>query len=257
MLFVVSISPLHAQKLHLVDSLAIDFPTAVSVDKTGNVFISNTRGEINKYSSFGELQATFTPQQPVAVGSIEAWQMLRVFVFYDNPQQFIFLDRLLNASQPQLLQDIIDGFASHATMGEDNSLWLINETALTLEKYDLRTGRRLVSTNLLLFLDKDFQFFNLKTYQNKVYISMGSDGVLVFDAFGSFIQQLPLDVINFNFYDSELYYIDENNIHLYDLYTFQERFISLPAGKEPLYVIISESVTLITEHMMYHLRLIP
>jgi len=249
----------YAQKLHLTDSVAIDFPTAASIDKTGNVFISNARGEVRKYSSLGELLATFTPQQPSAISSIEAWQMLRVFVFYDKSQQYIFLDRLLNASQPQLLKDVIHGFASHATTGEDNSLWLINETSLALEKYDLRTGRQLVSTDLTLFLDKDFQFFRLKTYQNKLYISMGRQGMLVFDAFGSFIQKLPLDnITHFNFYNDELYYLNENYIHFYNLYTFQERFIAFPAKTEPLYgLVVLDSVMLITERMMYLFRLVP
>lgn len=249
----------HAQKLHLTDSAAIGFPTAASIDKTGNVFISNARGEVRKYSSLGELLATFTPQQPSAISSIEAWQMLRVFVFYDKSQQYIFLDRFLNASQPQLLEDVIQGFASHATTGEDNSLWLINETTLALEKYDLRTGRQLVSTDLTLFLDKDFQFFGLKTYQNKIYISMGTQGMLVFDAFGSFIQKLPLDnITHFNFYNDELYYLDGNHIHFYHLYTFQERFIEFPAKTEPLYGLVAlDSVMLITERMMYLFRLVP
>ena len=249
----------HAQKLHLTDSVAIGFPTAASIDKTGNVFISNTRGEVRKYNSLGELLATFTPQQPSAIGSIEAWQMLRVFVFYNKSQQYIFLDRLLNASQPQLLKDVIHGFASQATTGEDNSLWLINETSLALEKYDLRTGRQLMSTDLTLFLDKDFQFLGLKTYQNKVYISMGTQGMLVFDAFGSFIQKLPFDnVTHFNFYNDELYYLDEHHIHFYNLYTFQERFIKFPANTEPLYgLVVLDSVILITERMMYLFRLVP
>jgi hypothetical protein len=249
----------HAQKLYITDSVVIDFPTAASVDRTGNVFISNTRGEVRKYSSFGKLLATFTPQQPAAVSSLEAWQMLRVFVFYGQSQQYIFLDRFLNASQPQLLSNLTSGFAPHATTGEDNSLWLINETSLTLEKYDLRTSRQLINTDLSLFLDNDFQFFGLKIYQNKVYISMGKQGVLVFDAFGSFIQKLPLDnITRFNFYDDELYYLNENYIHFYNLYTFQERFIELPAKTEPLYgLVVLDKVILITERMMYLYRFVP
>lgn len=248
----------YAQKLYLTDSIAIDFPTAASIDKTGNVFLSNARGEIRKYSSLGEVLATFTPQQPSAIGSIEAWQMLRVFVFYDKSQQYIFLDRLLNASQPQLLKEITPGFASHATTGEDNSLWLINETSFTLEKYDLRTGRQLVNTDLSLFLDEDFQFYRLKIYQNKIYISMGRQGMLVFDAFGSFIQKLPLDnITHFNFYEDELYYLNEDHIHFYNLYTFQERFIEFPAKTEPLYgLVVRDRVMLITERTVYLFRLV-
>lgn len=249
----------HAQTLLLSDSVNIDLPTAASIDKTGNIFISNTKGEVRKYSSFGELLATFIPQQPSGIGSIEAWQMLRVFLFYPESQQYIFLDRFLNASQPQSLKDLTSGFASHATTGEDNSLWLINETSLTLEKYDLRTGRQLVGTDLSLFLDKDFQFFGLKAYQNKVYISMGKQGMLVFDAFGSFIQKLALDnVTHFNFYEDELYYINENHIHFYNLYTFQERFINFPAKIKLLYgLVVLDRAILITEHRMYLFRLVP
>ncbi len=247
---------IHAQKLQLVDSLEIDFPTAVSMDKTGSLFISNRQGEVTKYSSFGKVQATFTPQQSSAVSSLEAWQMLRVFVFYDKSQQYLFLDRLLNASQAYFLNDLTSGFATQATIGEDNSLWLINETSLTLEKYDLHSGNQLASTSLQLFLEQDFRFFTLKVYQNKVYLSMGKQGMLVFDAFGNFVQKLPLDNITyFNFYEDQLYYLNEDQIYSYHLYNFQEKRMAFPGHIKPLYALMSaDRIMLITERMIYFFR---
>ena len=247
---------LQAQKLQLVDSIEIDFPTAVSRDKTGNIFISNRQGEIRKYSSFGKELAAFIPQQTSSVGSLEAWQMLRVFVFYDKSQQYIFLDRFLNASRPHFLKDLTQSFATHATMGEDNSLWLINETSFTLEKYDLRSGNQLISTSLQLFLEQGFQFFALKIYQNKVYLSMGKQGVLVFDTFGNFVQKLPLEnVTYFDFHENELYFLGENQIHSYDLYTFRENMMTYPVYIKPLYILAeTEKIMLITDGMIYFFR---
>jgi hypothetical protein len=247
---------LYAQKIHLVDSVAIDFPTAASIDKTGSLYISNREGEVRKYSSFGKELTTFIPQQSSAIGSLEAWQMLRVFVFYDKSQQYIFLDRFLNASQPHFLKDLTSGFATHATIGEDNSLWLINETSLTLEKYDLRTGSQLVSTPLQLFLELDFQFFTIKTYQNKVFISMGKQGMLVFDTFGNFVQKLPLDNITyFDFCEDGLYYLNEEQIHSYDLYTFREGMMTYPSYIKPLYILVNaDRIMLLTEGMIYFFR---
>lgn len=249
---------LYAQKIHLVDSVTIDFPTAASIDKTGSLYISNREGEVRKYSSFGKELTTFIPQQPSAIGSLDAWQMLRVFVFYDKSQQYIFLDRFLNASQPHFLKDLTPGIATHATIGEDNSLWLINVTSLTLEKYDLRTGSQLVNTPLQMFLEQDFQFFTIKIYQNKVFISMGKQGMLVFDAFGNFVQKLPLDnITNFDFCDDGLYHINQNQIHYYNLYTFQERTMTYPVFIKPQYILAhTDKIILITERMIYFFRTI-
>jgi hypothetical protein len=249
---------LYAQKLHLTDSVPIDFPTAASIDKTGSLYIGNRQGEVIKFSSFGKELTTFIPQQPSAIGSLEAWQMLRVFVFYDKSQQYIFLDRFLNASQPHFLKDVTPGNALHATIGEDNSLWLINETSLSLEKYDLRTGSQLVNTPFQLFLEQDFQFFKIKTYQNKVFISMGKQGMLVFDTFGNFVQKLPLDnITNFDFCDDGLYYLNQNQIHYYNLHTFQERTMAYPAFIKHFYILAhTVSIILFADHMIYFFKVI-
>ncbi len=253
-----NISSVFAQKLQLIDSVAIDTLTAVSMDKTGNVFLCNEKGEISKYSSFGKLLDTFIPQQPAVVGSIEAWQMLRVFVFYGQSQQYLYLDRFLNATEPQLLSEFTNGFVSHATPGEDNSIWLINETALSLEKYDLRTARQVVNTDLLLFVEEDYQFTDIKTYQNKVYINLKKQGILVFDLFGNFIQKLPLEnVSHLNFYNDTLYYPDGTFLHKYNLYSFQEHLLTIPEKIKPLFCLANATqIALLTEQMMYLCRVI-
>jgi hypothetical protein len=71
----------------------------VSIDRQGNLYMEVESGAIEKYNRNGVFQRHFSPNKKSNPSLIEAWQGLRVFVFYKGFQEYLFLDRLMNSSE--------------------------------------------------------------------------------------------------------------------------------------------------------------
>ncbi len=250
--------PAIAQKLFPIDSFDISYPAFASTDKIGNIFISNLKGEILKYSSFGQLTDSYVPQKALAPTFFEAWQMLRVFVFNAKNQEYYYLDHYLNPSETYSLSKLNPGFVSFATPDEDNTLWLIDDTSISLKKYDLRSGNLLSETHLSFLLGENFQVYFMKAYQNKLFISEKNSGILVFDNLGNFIQKLPLEKVQiFNFLGDEIYYTKDQNLILMNLPTLETNKIPLPEIYPTWYSFFAENqVFILSSEKVYVYKIV-
>ena len=214
-------------------SIPISQPTALSKDRKGNIYIANDAGDVLQFDIDGNLINTYSPDKPGVVTLIEAWAALRILIFYQDFQEYLFLDRFLNASPYYQIDHEDVGFSSLLTLAEDNNLWLIDNENLNLVKFDITTNQVLINTSLnnyILMEGNDLNF--IRAYQQQVFINDAGNGILVFDNFGNYIKKLPVKGLDyFNFQKDELYYLSDGAIHFINLYSLQERTIPLGAKK--------------------------
>ncbi|MDN5205186.1 hypothetical protein QQ008_27630 [Fulvivirgaceae bacterium BMA10] len=233
-----------SQNLSLVESISINSPSAVSMDRNGTIYIADNRGDITKYDASGKEQLKFSPDQPGAVNNIEAWSGLKIFVFYETRQEYIWLDRFLNTSRSFLLDDPDIGRASIATASSDQNIWILDDINLDLLKYDPNFNRILLKTSLMNVLpQKDqYEITHLKEYQNSLYIGLKDIGILVFDNLGNYVKRLPiLNIDHFEFLNEELYYQEGRQIKFYHLYNSKERSFNLPQSNNNRFVLIRQN----------------
>lgn len=85
------------QDYYIEQEISISKPLAVSVDKNQILFVADDKGNIQQYNSKCEKILNFSPASNLAnIQSLDAWQTVRVFLFYRDLQQFLILDRFLN-----------------------------------------------------------------------------------------------------------------------------------------------------------------
>lgn len=224
-------------------SIAISNPTALSKDRNGYIYIADDAGDIIQYDFNGNKINTYSPDKPGVVTLIEAWPALRILVFYQDFQEYLLLDRFLNAS-PYYQVDRNDvGFSTILTLAEDNNLWLIDNESLNLIKFDNTTNQVLISTSLSNYILADNNDLNfIKAYQQQVFVNDATSGILIFDNFGNYIKKLPVRGLHsFNFHKDELYYMTDGAINFINLYSLKER--SIPVGPDGHY----NSVLLVNE----------
>ncbi|WP_420385720.1 hypothetical protein [Roseivirga sp.] len=219
-----------AQQIKSKGSFKLSFePVAASIDRQGYLYFASDEGVIEKYNQSGELQYHFSPRKKARPSLLEAWQGLRVFVYYQGFQEYLFLNRFLTESERYNLQRFnLSQFNGIATLSADNNLWLIDSNSLTLIKLDLQSGEKLLDNVLSLSLNTSgIDPLFMREYQNLLFISDAKNGLLVFDNLGNYVETLTEDSPSFfSFSRNEIIYTQKQNMILMDIYSKTKREIS-------------------------------
>lgn len=213
-------------------SVSIPKPESASIDRFNNIYITDSKGNIFQFDIRGNILQKYSPPKPAKISLLEAWQAIKIFAFSQDLQQILFLDRFLIPSPIVKLQDLSLGFIRTATISVDNNLWLIDDSDLSLKKYDLSRQKTIIHSPLNLQLtNNSFDINFAREHQNHLFINDKSNGIYMFDVLGNYLKTFPIiDLKYFNFLNDELYYLQDDKIRFFNFYKLQERIIDVPSG---------------------------
>ncbi|WP_115375040.1 hypothetical protein [Adhaeribacter pallidiroseus] len=208
------------------------FTEVVSQDRLNNIYLTDRQNNLHKYDGAGKLIATFSPPVTGRISMLEAWNPAKILLFYDDQQKIAFLDRFLAPISTINLRDYVDGLVKTATISQDNKIWAFNESNFSLYKIDLQFPEATRTIPLdLVFPKQAYDIRSLREYQNNLYLLDKLSGIYVFDNLGNYQKRLPFTGLSYmGFRNDELYYWQNNKIHLFNLYTLQEKTLDLPAS---------------------------
>jgi hypothetical protein len=211
-----------AQDFTLIKSIKKDGIDKVSADRNGNIYLSDTKGNVEKYSPEGNFLNVFSPSRPARLDILEAWEGMRCFIFNKDLQEFVFLDRFLNISSSGNFKSPSLGFVRIATIANDNNIWLVDDSDFSIKKYNPTNGSILLSTPLNLVLENgiyDFSF--IKEYQNYLYLTDPFRGIYIFDNLGNYISTIPgKKEGNLSFYKDKVHFVRNGKLISINLYDF-------------------------------------
>jgi hypothetical protein len=221
------------QQFTLVQAIPIRQPQAVSIDRLGQVYVSDQKNNLYKFSPLGERLFTYSPAQQGRLAFVEAWNPAKTLLFYDDRQQLVLLDRFLTPITRLHLADLTAGLIRLATLANDDQFWILNESDFRLEKIDPRYPDSRLSTSLNQILHHGrYDFRLLREYQNHLYLLDGNSGIYIFDNMGNYKKKLPVKGLAYlGFTADEGYYLKNGQLVFFNLYTLQERAFPLPAAK--------------------------
>ena len=224
-------------------SFASSSPTTISIDRNGGVYFLDAKRNLTKLDSLGKPVANFSPPSRGRISAVEAWNPMKLFLFYEDRQELLLLDRFLRPIGSTRLSDYnFTGNVRAATLASDDSFWLFNETDFTLSKIGMRYQHPVVETPLDLVLDKSrFDVRFMREYQHMLYLLDVNGGVYVFDNLGNYKKKLPFTGVGYiGFKSTELYFVKGGKLHFFDLYKLQERTLELPPSKTYLTALVGE-----------------
>ncbi len=241
-----------AQTIALRQHLDISQPAAISIDRMDNIYLTDRKNNVHQFNGTGRLINTYSPPRTGNIANIEAWNAMKVMIFYDDQQQITFLDRFLNNISNIKLRDVTENaLIKVATTAANEQLWLFNESDFSLLKYDPVNSEIVSNTQLNLIFDRkktDIRY--MREYQNLVYMVDKTTGIYVFDNLGNYKKTLPFAELSYiGFRGDELYFLSGGQLHFFNLYSFTERTYDVPpvplyrqalVGQELLYL-LSES----------------
>lgn len=246
------------QQLAYSHSVPHSSPTTISQDRSGSIYILDAARNLLRLDALGRPLDTFSPPTRGRISHIEAWNPMKILLFYEDRQEVLLLDRFLRPISSTALRDLqYEGIARAATLSADDGFWLFDETTLTLAKLDLRLRQKIIETPLNLILDKArFDVRQIREYQNMVYMLDYNSGIYVFDSLGNYKRSIPFKELAYiGFRGNEVYFVQDGKLNFYDLYTQQQRSLELPAGKayitalagdKELYLFTKEEVDIYT-----------
>ena len=241
----------HAQTIALRQHLDVSQPAAISIDRMDNIYLTDRKNNVHQFNSTGRLVNTYSPPRTGNIANIEAWNAMKVMLFYDDQQQITLLDRFLNNIATIRLRDITNNaLIKVATTAADEKLWLFNESDFSLLKLDPNTSEITSTTELNLTFDRkktDIRY--IREYQNMVYLVDKTTGIYVFDNLGNYKKTLPFAELSYiGFKGDELYFLKGGQLRFFNLYTFTERNFDVPPV--PIYrqaIVGQELVYLLSE----------
>jgi hypothetical protein len=216
------------ESVKLLDIIQRSPVNKVSVDRKGNIYIADTKGNVDQYSPEGNLMNTYSPSRPSKIEVLESWEGMRTFIFKKDLQEFTFLDRFMNLSSSGKLNSRDLGFIKTATLANDNNFWVIDNSDFSLKKIHPHNQNVILQTPLNLITEGgDYDFTFIKEYQNQVYLLSKNNGIIVFDNLGNYINKLDISAKTISFHGNYIYFTHPEGIKKLHIYKNAEEEIKI------------------------------
>jgi len=241
---------------NLLQEIPIQSLDLVSFDTKDNLFLSSTTGDIFQFNSAGQQTNLYSPERQGRLQQLEAAWTVNIFSFSADLQEYRILDRFLNplSSSRFQLTDIL--LAKAATLGNNNIVWVWDESDFNLKSFDYL--RKLViqsqPLNLILKLE-NLEVTEIREFRNQLFLNIPSEGVFIFDNQANLIKKIDLQTRQkLCLFREHLLWIQEGSIFAISLGTQQitnvglvsnPQISALQMGQERMALIFKESVQLV------------
>lgn len=164
----------------------------LEVDKLQNVYLIDTRGQVRKYSATGQEMFMYSNQELGPLQQFDATDPFNLLLYYPGFMTAVQLDRTLNERGRLAFADLGLPQIDQVAKSRDNLIWAYDPLGNRLLKLDA-TGIVLAeSQNLSLLPQGPPTPTHLLATGNYVYLYDPGLGLLLFDAFGQYIQTISL-----------------------------------------------------------------
>ncbi|WP_350077441.1 hypothetical protein [Imperialibacter sp.] len=202
--------------------------TAQSVDRRGDFYLAFKNGTVAKYDTTGRQIVNYSPKRLGQVTLVDPWNPLKTFLFYEEFQSIVILDRFMSPTTEYDLTGKSQSFIRLACPSQDNSFWLVDESYNGLIKFDPidQTIQSKIPFNASIPIDGKILF--IREYQNVLFASLDSGGIIYFDNLGNYQGVIDSPACSFFcFSKNQLYLTSSGSVFIQYLYSNEKNEISL------------------------------
>ena len=249
----------HAQSLEKLKSpiaeISVENLDLISFDTKDQLFASTISGDIFLFSENGQQLNLFSPARQGRLNQLEAAWTVNVFSFSADLQAYRILDRFLNTLSEEgfLLSEV--NLAKAATLGNNNVLWVWDESDLSLKSLDYQRNLVIQAQPLNLILNaENLEVTEIREFKNRLFMNVPDTGIFIFDNQGNLMRKIAIKGINkMCYYNDHLLWIDNGKLMAVSL-TSEEIFALaqlentrstyLQIGQERLAIVSKDKVSL-------------
>ncbi|GAB3647995.1 hypothetical protein GCM10028791_10970 [Echinicola sediminis] len=206
----------------------------VDIDNTGKILLSDNSGNLTQYDKNGDSINYYSPTIQGKLSQLEARRSLNIFTFSSDLQLFEILDRFLTPLSTTRFVDPNLGNIKAASLGNNQKLWLYDDTNLSLLQYDYQRNTILQRQALNLVLESPtLPVLEITEYQNTLFVNILDKGIYLFDNQANFIKHLPLKTEQkLCFYGNQLLTLSNGQLLITHYLTESQHSVDLPGNYE-------------------------
>lgn len=235
------------------DSLIVENLKLLQADRAGNLYAGFQNGDIAKFVQGKETGRLSTPIN-AEMASIEPGTGLKIFIYYEELQQYLLADRNFTQFELFRLPASLVNYASTATLSEDQNVWLTDPIDFSIKKISILNNEVLIKVSNEAFDFENWEnILDIKEYGSYLFIGELNRGIHLFDNFGNFIKFISFpNLKTFDVQNENIFVITDSAIHSYNFYKNQDtendlngintRIVSFTAGKDFLYFYSEERI---------------
>jgi hypothetical protein len=227
----------------------------ISFDTKDQLFASTISGDIYLFSQEGKQLNLFSPSSQGRLNQLEAGWTVNIFSFSTDLQEYKILDRFLNPLAEKGFSRTEINLAKAATLGNNNVIWVWDESDLNLKSMDYLRNQVIQSQPLNLILEsEDLNVLEIREFKNRLFMNVPKSGVFIFDNQGNLMRKIAVKDINkLCYYKEHLFWIEGENLMAISLvsdetFTFAQLDNSeesyLQIGQERLAIVSKDKISL-------------
>ncbi len=218
-----------------------------TTDNMGNVFWAGVNGDLIKYNRNGDSLTMQNYKQYGALESIDASNPFEIYLYYKGLNKVLLVDNQLAKRSEYDLENLDLENISAIARSADNGLWVYDLSTNRLKKFSNTKEYVLESVAVNFYAENIISPFQILDKQNQIYLCDSTEGIFVFDNFGTFHKRLeiktnkPIQIVG-----DQLLYAQDSVYKKYNLKLFKEKNLPIQPGsdfvrweKDRLYVLDS------------------
>jgi hypothetical protein len=232
-----------AQNLKKVKEIKVGKIESVAIDRLGDFFLVFKNGEIKKYDANGKVLASLKKDKIATL--LEPWYHPKIFVYDQQGQQIAIYDRNFQSPDIRQLDPSIAIKPLLACPTNDNKLLVLDGADFSIKKVNPLNNE--VTSEFYVDSAKSKRNFTyMREYQNLIFLLDKNSGIVIYNNIGKKVNELKTDANNFGFFGYQLYFLKEDKIVFFDLYTEKIVLENISRGK---FVLVSdERILLVKEN---------
>lgn len=219
--------------------------TSITSDNLGNIYIV-LNDQLFKYDISGAFLKSYSNKTLGNITSVDVSDPLKILVFYKDFSKMVFLDNTLSIKKDAIsLADMGFEQAVLACTSYESGFWIFDQPSSKLIRFDNNLQQSNQSESLSQLTGKEIHPVHLTEYSNFIYLSDTSNGVLVFDRYGTYFKTIPITGINSFQIQADLFlYTKTHKLISYNMKSFSETAIDIPVA-EPMAIRVMQNKLII------------
>jgi hypothetical protein len=200
-----------------------------TTDNLQNIYLYHGNS-IKKYTAQGQVLYAYSNKSYGAITSIDVNDPMKVLVFYKDFPEIVIVDNTLSQNgNPFSPSDAGYPLTTLACTSHDNGIWLYDAQNFQLIRLDVTLNMTQKTGNLAQAIGIQLNPDYLMEYNNFVYLNDSTQGILVFDSYGTYYKTIPITGLStFQVRGDDLYYVAKNRLHIFHLKTIMEDETKVP-----------------------------
>jgi hypothetical protein len=237
--------------------VTVEFPRLdkISLDNQDFIFVADQEGNLYQYNLSGQLINNFSPPRQGRLSQLEAFWTVNIFTFSTDLQEYRILDRFINPISENKIPAENIALAKAATLGNNNIIWILDETDLSIKQFDFRTRRIIQQQPLNLVLENtSLDVLDIREHQNLLFLNISGQGIYIFDNQGNFIKRLQVFPKNrLSFWKGYLCLLEGETIRLVDFQSGAEEKFQLSLGTDATGILVNRKAVILYNRLGFRI----